>query len=362
MPTITSIRAGLLADALKALAPIKAHASIPILTGIRLTPGQAAAANLEATGFAPVPGLDLDVLVHGQRLRDMVGSFNPDADLEAEVVRGDGEAAILRLVAGKAQGELPMMPTADYPELPQPVGGGITFSEAQVSELKLVAQAASRDTTRPMLLGVIFEWDTEGKVAASATDSYRLAVYQTEVESNATAGKAVIPAGIVAGLGRGEVTLSAEPDGSRVTLARDGATIVVRTISGQAPDWRQFAPEAEAGGVLSEDGVEEIGRLVDSLGDSRKKPIRLTFTNGSPDLLAQVVDGDAGLKRETTVQLAEPWPGESMVVGANPAYFSQMLAFGHGRLGLISPLRPIVFNGPPGPGRFAIQMPIRLDS
>ena len=74
------------------------------------------------------------------------------------------------------------MPVDDYPKLPtMPTTAGTVDSAEFATAVGQVAVAAGRDDTLPMLTGVRLEIDGE-KLTLAATDRYRLAVRELDVE------------------------------------------------------------------------------------------------------------------------------------------------------------------------------------
>src|SRR5206468_3220238 len=74
----------------------------------------------------------------------------------------------------------------DFPQLPQPSAEEIKLAAPPLVEtIERVARAASRDDARPILTGVLVS--AEGKrLTMVATDSYRLSVKHTDLESELT--------------------------------------------------------------------------------------------------------------------------------------------------------------------------------
>lgn len=350
--------AGELAEALRVLGAIKLGGTIPILYGCRLTPGQVAATNLEMSGTVTVPELDVTAVIPMGLLRSTIESFDPKAPLEVEV-----EDNVVKLRAGRGQADLVTYPAADYPELPKPAGPGLELSEDHVTELRHLAKVASTDFTRPVLTAVRIAWDEGGLFQVTATDSYRMGHYTGQaIETHGTAREIQIPAAALTSLPKGDgLALSCERDGSHVTIRRGALTAVVRTVEGQFPGAARLFPDrAEETVTLTPDGLVEARRFIASLGEMRKHPLRVTFTNGETDLLLEVV-GDEG-RRAVTVGLEAPFDGDTVSMYANQEFFSQMADYGGGRIGIISPLRPFIFAGPLGDGRTGLLMPIRLNS
>src|SRR6202000_1835258 len=75
------------------------------------------------------------------------------------------------------------LPAEDFPTLPSAEGDSIRIPTPALSEaIDLVARAASRADMRPVLTGV-FVSASGTEMTMVATDSYRLAVKRTELES-----------------------------------------------------------------------------------------------------------------------------------------------------------------------------------
>lgn len=349
-----AVTAGEFAKALRALAPIRLPAAIQILQGVKITPAALTVTNLEVTASVPLSGLDLDCLVNAAALRTVVEGFDPKKPL---VVGTEDGQMFLR--AGTAEAELPLMLADDYPALPEPEPVGLQLDEQMFAELREVAKAASADNTRPVLTGVRVKWDGTGLYNFAATDSYRMAIYTGSMQASGVAGgEVLIPAEAIGWLPKSDdgLGIGARPDGSHVTLYRGQATMVVRTIAGSTPKYEDFVPAAKdtVEATFTPEALAEIKRVVDTVG--AKAPLRVTLEAGSAEV---VVEGQGeNLHRRSTVSLVEPWAGESMKIGANPAFLLSVLTYGAGRAAFVTPLRPIcVEDG----GRLALCMPIRLD-
>src|SRR5207302_7514006 len=92
----------------------------------------------------------------------------------------------------------------DFPKLPE-AESAQTFSVDRVALLDTVARvarAASRDESRPVLTGILVRFE-EGKLIMAATDSYRLAVKETELAGGEASDlEAIVPARALTELGR----------------------------------------------------------------------------------------------------------------------------------------------------------------
>ena len=94
-----------------------------------------------------------------------------------------GEQRDVEIAAGGARFHLRTLPAEDFPRLPALEGETAKLAAKPLAEtIDLVARAASRDEVRPILTGVLVQ--AEGnRLTMVATDSYRLSVKHTELES-----------------------------------------------------------------------------------------------------------------------------------------------------------------------------------
>ena len=157
-----------------------------------------------------------------------------------------------------------------------------------------------------------------------ATDSYRLAVKRTELES-AIGGEleANIPARALRELGRivaadgvEEVAVSLLPNQA---VFKAGAIVLnTRLIDGQFPNFRQLLPESYEHDVrLPRAEFLEVARRVSQLAQ-RNAPLRLSFSPGELTVAASTPDvGDA----EETMPAA--FEGEPLEIGFNPEFLKR---------------------------------------
>ena len=110
----------------------------------------------------------------------------------------------VEVVSGAATFHIRVLRAEDFPPLPEP--GGDTVVEvpatAFVETINRVARSASRDETRPILTGILVS-AAETELRMVATDSYRLSVKETRLETALAEGfEANIPARALEELGR----------------------------------------------------------------------------------------------------------------------------------------------------------------
>lgn len=345
------------------------RSALPVLSGVLL---QAAAGRLDlfATDMelsikatlATSVDQDGDIVVPARLFTDVVRNLPSDTvSLEA------GESA-LRITAGRAEYSLNSWPASDFPQTSSfDMGGSLRIGRGPfVETLGKVGRAASRDETRPILTGVLLS--LAGKTLKMvATDSYRLAVKETILESEiAGEVQAIVPvkalsevARLATALGDGTVDISIGENQALFRLADEKGDVYVasRLIDGQFPNYRQLIPESFDHEVrLGKDLVTAAARRT-SLLAQRNAPLRLTFSSGK--LTMRALTQDVGQAEES---LDIPYDGDEFEIGFNPVYLIEGIEAvdeDDVKLRFTNPLRPGLVSG--GEGEFVyLIMPIRL--
>ena len=297
------------------------------------------------------------VVVPSKLLSDLVRLL-PGDNVSIEHQAGEG---IVEVVSDAATYRLHTYNAEDFPRLPEtssaelmPVDAG-----ALLETTGRVSRAASRDESRPVLTGILVRFEG-GKLVMAATDSYRLAVKETPLDSGAPELDALVPARAL-----GELTRIAQGAGglqigvleNQVIFATDGVLLTTRRIEGQFPNYRQLLPETfEHELPLPREELLDVVRRV-SVMAQRNAPIRLRFAEGELTVSAQTQD--VGEARET---LPAPFSADPLEIGFNPDFLRDGIESVEGdeiRLKLISSLRPAVIQGEGDDFSYLI-MPIRL--
>ncbi len=345
------------------------RSAIQALSGVQLS-ASADACELRATDMdvsLRVP-LQADVVREGvvvlpaRLLLDVVRSLpSPELSLEVRAAEQDVE-----LVSGSATFHIRTLRTEDFPPFPEPDGDAAVSlpSEAFVSTALKVAGSASRDDTRPVLTGILVS-ASERELRMVATDSYRLSVKETALETPLSSAFEVnVPARALQELAR--VSAHGEEDQVTVTVRQNQILFVYgkvilssRLIDGQFPNYRQLLPESfehelRVGGPELTDVVRRISLLA-----QKNAPLRLAFTPGELTVSAQTPD--VGEAQES---LPIAFQGEPLEIGFNPDFLRDGLEAideGDVLLKLISPLRPGLIESADASGFKYLIMPIRLN-
>ena len=343
---------------------LSARSTVLVLGGIRLTatPGTL---ELAATDMDISLRAELDatvdaagsVVVPGRLFLDIARTL-PDGEVSIEHLPDE---AILSITSGSAAYRIQTYSSEDYPTLPTVDESACTpvASDVLLETVARVGRSASRDESRPVLTGVLVKFEP-GKLVMAATDSYRLAVKETETSGDYPDLEAIIPARALQELARiatpgGHVHLGVQEN--HVIFGAEGVWLTTRRIDGQFPNYRQLLPEQfEHELTLPRDAVLDVVRRVGVLAQ-RNSPLRLRFAEGELTVSAQTQD--VGEARES---LPVPFSGEPLEIGFNAEFLRDGLdsiPSGSVTIKLISPLRPAVLKGET-PDYTYLIMPIRL--
>jgi DNA polymerase III subunit beta len=365
---LTTKRDGLVAKLAIVSRAVSTRAATQALSGILLhaaEDGVVLAATDGEMGLRTALEADTDgtgsVLLPGRLLSELARSLG-DENVEVELREPDRDVEIR---SGGSSFHLRVLPVEDFPNLPDEGPEPLKIPAAALADtVELVAPAASRDDMRPVLTGVLVSASGQ-EMTMVATDSYRLAVKRTELESP-IGGEldANIPAKALRELGRlvgaGEVEEVAVSLLPNQAVFKAGAILLnTRLIEGQFPNFRQLLPESYEHDVrLPRPEFLDVARRVSQLAQ-RNAPLRLAFSQGELKISASTPDvGDA----EETMPAS--FDGDPLEIGFNPEFLRDGIESVEGdevMLRLISPLRPGLLQSVGDEDFRYLVMPIRLN-
>ena len=305
-------------------------------------------ADVGSEGAAVVPGRLLVEIVRLLPATDVSLAYRP-------------EEGVVRIESGSASYRLNTFSADDFPRLLD-VSEVPTFAverDVLLDTIARVSRSASRDESRPVLTGILVQFEG-GKLVMAATDSYRLSVKETALAESAPDLEAIVPARALGELSRiaqgGEAIVLGLHE-NQVVFGVDGVWLTTRRIDGQFPNYRQLLPESFEHEVrLPRAEVLDVVRRTAVLAQ-RNAPLRLRFAEGELTVTAQTQD--VGEARES---LPVPYGGEPLEIGFNAEFLREgieAIATDEITLNLISPLRPVVLEGGPDDPTYLV-MPIRL--
>lgn len=360
-----------MAAALDRLKPaVGRRAMHPVLNAVRIEGDTFAGTDLElfietACEGAVTAG-DLRCAVPFKPLAAAVSSFAADEVLTLTASRDE---ATLRAADGSTI-TLATLVLEDFPsfEMADATLVGTIEGAALTTALNHVLPAVSTDeVVRPILTGVLVEYEGDGVMRFTATDSYRLAIDEAPASFNGTAKEGsswIVPGSALRVLtkakpaGPVEVTISA--DGARISLAFGRSRYISRIIDGQFPKYRSLIPDPrDATGRLTIDGKD----LALTLARATK-----VFAGSSQPVVKLELNGKVRLTRSETGfgdfsrYLKATWDGGEMVIGFNPDYLQDVVAVCGDNIDgrIFSPLKPGYFTPEGASFPAYVQMPYRL--
>ena len=301
------------------------------------------------------------VLLPGRQLVEVTRSLSVD---EVTVETREAERDV-EIRSGSAVFHLRTLPSEDFPTFPSPSEDPLRIPAAAfAATVETVARAASRDDMRPVLTGVLVSASGR-EMTMVATDSYRLSVRRTELESEVGGElEANVPARALRELAR--ILVSNESEVVEVSLLPNQAVfsagpvlLNTRLIEGQFPNHSQLLPESYEHDVrMPRDELLEVTRRVSQLAQ-RNAPLKLAFKSGELTIAAETPDiGDA------TETMPAAFEGDPLEIGFNPEFLRDGIESIEGDelvLRLISPLRPGLLQPGEGEDYRYLVMPIRLN-
>lgn len=349
---------------------ISTRSVLPILSGIKITATEKItliATDLETSIITKVNG-DItetgETVAPARLLTDILKSL-PEAAVVLKVMAEQGSVSI---ICQNAQFEIRVLNPSDFPELPE-------IREAHSVGLKLstlnhlarqVVKAASTDEARAILTGILFHLKDK-KIKMVATDSYRLAVSEANLDFEVPEEEVIVPARAIAEVGRIQSTESPKesepllyvtfaPNQMRFDIS--GHSIITRLISGKYPPYEQLIPSGYSTVIeLPVSQLEETVRRVSTLAQNNT-PVRFSFTSNR--LVISASTREVG---QATEEIPIEYSGEDREIAFNPSFFLDGLTSIRDEIvefKMDSPLKPGLLK-PKGDDNFLyLIMPVRI--
>jgi DNA polymerase-3 subunit beta len=343
------------------LRSVGARAGIPALSGVLIeltdTDLTLTTTDLELTTRVRVnlTGEAGKVLLPARLLAEIVRSL-PSEDMQLVTDNGS-----VRVTGGRARFEIRSLPPDDFPRLESTSETkSITIPGAALSSaLAQVAIAASRDETRPVLTGVLFEAEGD-ELRIVATDSYRLAVRSLVVPGVGDV-RVLIPARAVvevARLAAGESEVRIDIASAQASFHIGDVVVQSRLIEGEFPAYRQLLPTDQPNRltIRRDDFIEATKRVAILAQDST--PVFLELMEEGIRLTCHAQGlGEGGEEVEGQ------YTGEEMRAAFNPGYLEAGVAAAgtdEVRIDFSDAQRPALLHAPDDLTFQYLLMPIRV--
>jgi len=346
---------------------VSSRSSIQVLSGV-LVDAEEGGTTLSATDMeisikAPLAGKveQAGSLVVPARIATDIARSLPVGPVIIQQRPGESQVEIQ---AGESLFDLHSLPAVDFPQLPTLTGDRFTVGRAAFLEtVDRVAPSASHDETRPVLTGVLVQFSRH-LVRMVATDSYRLSVKETPLDSSVSGTlQAIAPARTLMELSRIAAAVDDEnivilPTENQMLFEVGGITLISRLIDGQFPNYKQLIPETfDYEVAVDRDELLEAVRRIGLLAQ-KNAPLRLQFTSNTLTVSAE--SQDVGKAHEA---MPVQYTGDELAIGFNPEFLEGGVAAVKESpvyLRFISPLRPGLIKGA-GEDFLYLVMPIRLN-
>lgn len=346
--------------------------TIPILSNVLLK-ADGGSLVLKATD------LDLEVMETTAASIDQGGATTVSAHMLYDIVRklpegsevmmAVGDDNGLKLVSGRSQFRLQMLPEGDFPDL---TAGEFTHTFRMVCpDFKQLIDrtqfAISTEETRYYLNGIYLHCvEDEGKIMlrAVATDGHRLAQAQTTAPDGAEG----MPGIIVPRKAVGEVQKLLEGSDESVTIELSDSKIrftvgqVVLTsklIDGTFPDYNRVIPAGnDKELVLDRSTFASAVDRVSTIASDRGRAVKLSLSDGQ--LTLSVNNPDSGSAEE---EISVGYSAEPLDIGFNSKYLldiTNQLSADETTFMLADPGSPTLIHEKANAGALYVLMPMRV--
>ncbi len=298
------------------------RSTLPILSGI-LIKASNSTLTLEATD------MDQSIRCSTAALIEEEGETVVPARIFTDVIKNLPDAAIhfsytndsATIICDTSSFSLKTLDAEDFPGFPEiEEVSSINLPFKSFSTLvKRIARVVSRDDSRPILSGVLIKVQ-EGVLKMVATDSYRLALEEIQVDQTNSEFSAVISGSFLIDL----ASLSPEYETIELALSENqiiarygNYTFINRRIEGNYPNYKQLLPESTTTQVsFSTKQILDASKRV-SLVSNNTSPIRLDIHSASQTTQLSSTTQDLGAAQETISSNIE---GEDVQIAFNAHY------------------------------------------
>jgi DNA polymerase III subunit beta len=319
-------------------------------TDLELSIQYSVSALIEETGKAVVPG---------KLFSDIVKNL-PDAAVHVEA---EDDSAVI--TCDTASFSIKTLDAEDFPGFPHvDVQQEIAIPFAQfASMVKRVARTVSKDESRAILTGVLITLE-DSMLKMVATDSYRLAITETQLEDSAAEEfQAVISGSFlqeIASLPRSDENLKLALAENQIVVTYHDTVFINRRLEGNFPNYRQLLPDSYVTRVSMDVGHLIAGVKRTSLLGQTSSPVRFDINIASQTAQLSAVAQDVGSAQET---LSCEGEGEDVEIAFNYAYVLDGLSSvntDNVYLEVQSSLKPGIFKSAEGENFLYLVMPVRI--
>jgi len=320
-----------MADALRSICAVAAaRTPKPILRCVHLQAKSdvllLSATDLEVSVRCAVTQIEVDqpgeAVVVADTLSRIVSECNDELlslELAESQIHLRGEGSHFQVVTMDAK-EFPAVPAmVDTPDIAIP-------GQVLKRMIEWTLFAAAKESTRYAINGVL--WELNGKeLILAATDGRRLSLSRGELETNDsdTSFQIIVPSkamNLLARLpGDGNQPIGAKMSGSQLMLSVGSATIGTALVEGHFPKYEDVIPkDCDRTMELKTDEFLGALRRAALLTNEESKGVKLSLSDGNLTLSSRAPE-----QGEATVSISVKYKGESLDIGFNPVFLTDVL-------------------------------------
>jgi len=275
------------------------------------------------------------------------------------------EKSQLEVDSGESRFNVSVFMEEDFPKIPEAHQESTCEikSEDFIKAAREVVKAASKDESKPVLTGVLVEIE-EKMMRMVATDSYRLAVYETAIEGGpAETIKIITPARslrelirVISNKDAGSVVLTMTEN--QAIFKSGGIDLISRLIEGDFPNYKQIIPEGYEK-LIKINKAHAIGMIKRAaIMAQNNSPIKITATK--KQVVASANTQDVG---EAVEKMEADYSGDEIKIAFNPDYLLDGITSVDSddvAMEITDPLKPIMIKPVSESGFQYLIMPVRL--
>ncbi len=273
----------------------------------------------------------------------------------------DGEVSVY---CGKSSFTLRTLDAEDFPSFPQvdvTKRVAIPFNDFS-NMIKRVAKVVSKDQTRAVLTGVLISTTDEG-IKMVATDSYRLAVAEVEVENVPDDFEVIVSGSFlqeVASLPKIDEIITMGITENQIVFYYQNMVLINRRIEGNFPNYRQLIPDTYVTKTCftTQELITAVKRV--SIINNMSSPVKFDINADTRNTVIDSVSQDVGMAQET---LGCEVLGENMQIAFNHQYVIDGLSSittDQVFLETQSSMKPGIFKAAEGQRFLYLVMPVRI--
>lgn len=266
-----------------------------------------------------------EVVVPGKLFTDIVSSL-PDAAVQIGL-----EGRVLSISCQQTNFSIKTLQADDFPGFPVVESDRtVTVPASLVSGMvRQVSKAVSKDESRAILTGILFSMEGTS-LKFVATDSYRLAIRETQLETSLEESiEAVIPGRILDEVTRaatGSDSLSIGISENQIVFSFGSTVIVTRRIEGVFPNYKQLLPKEQMStAVVSTEELLSSVRRVALLAKDQSS-VKMTLAVDDQNLNLSSNAADMGAATEDLMVKVE---GQDAQIAFNHQYLTDGLVSVH---------------------------------